>query len=157
MQSPLILRSTHDAFLKGKDEQIAMLKEQLAAANHNGARAMGMYQKSVDKLTEALTPKPAPALVRRRPIEVTEEKPKTLNLRDVDPNDNAAIMALAIHEMPAGRKSGTLLTAKMRTIREQILELVAQGPDRQMGTIPVNVTEMIAQAEATGVAQAKVG
>jgi hypothetical protein len=158
----LILRSTHDALLRSKDQEIQTLSQQLKEANHATARAMGMYQKSVDKLTEALTPKPEPVAVpyrRRRVEETPAEKPKTLNLRDVDPTDNKAIYTIALGETPSinGKVNPVALQRKADSIRRQILDLKAQGPDRNMGTIPGNVAEMIANAEAAGVSAAKVG
>jgi hypothetical protein len=154
---PFISLRSHIEALVLKEEQVTLLKAQLAEANHSAARAMGMYERSVGKLTEALTPKiPAPEPIRsRRTAEPEEEKPKTLNLRDVNPNDNQAIMRLALAEMPQGKKSATLLTSKMEAIRTQILSLQAEGPNREMGTVPGSVMAMIEAAEAEGVAQAQ--
>lgn len=162
MPSWLILRSTHDALLRSKDQEIATLQQQLKEANHATGRAMGMYQKSVDKLTEALTPKPAlvPEPYRRRRVaETPTETPKTLNLRDVDPDDNQAIYAIALRETPnyMGKVNAVALQRKADSIKRQILELKAQGPDKKMGTLPSNVAEMIANAESAGIAAAKVG
>lgn len=162
MRPWLILRSTHDALLRSKDQQIATLEQQLKEANHATGRAMGMYQKSVDKLTEALTPKPVPVAVpyrRRRAEETPTETPKTLNLRDVDPNDSKAICALALRETPTmnGRVNPVALQRKMDSIRRQIIDLKEQGPVKTMGPLPTNVAEMITNAEAAGVAAAKAG
>lgn len=163
MRPWFILRSTHDALLRSKDQQIETLRQQLKEANHAAGRAMGMYQKSVDKLTDALTPKPVPAAVphwRPRKAEGPAiEKPKTLNLRDVDPNDNTAICSIALGETPTmnGRVNPVALQRKMESIRRQILDLKEQGPVKTIAPLPASVAEMIANAEAAGVAAAKVG
>jgi hypothetical protein len=162
MRPWFILRSTHDALLLSKDRENQTLRELLKEATHATARAMEMYEKSVDKLTEALTTKPAaiPSPQRRRRVEETPlEQPKTLNLRDVDPNDNQAIYTIAIREMPHinGKVNPVALQRKADSIRRQILDIQAQGPVKTMGPLPTHVADMIEQAEAAGVAAAKVG
>lgn len=157
-----IWKALHTAIVAVKDEQIQNLREELATARADRLQADASRDAAIEKLIEAMTPKPQPIprFVRRDQQATPMEKPDTLDLAEVDPNDKQAIRAIAFTEMPPGKPSASHVLQKMESIRAQIV--IAQAAKRQRAmepgvlSVPESVMAKIAAAEQEGIDRARV-
>lgn len=150
----------HVATVALKDEHIASLHKELAIARAERIRAEEARDSAVNKLIEALTPKPLaiPQKVVREPKPPTPE----LDLSRIDPMDQGSIRDIALSEMPSGKISASLLMSKMENIKTQVLLAHAAKADRakevgtvQVAAIPDEVAALIDGAIAKGKEQAR--
>lgn len=157
-----IWKALHTAIVAVKDEQIQNLREELVAARADRLQADASRDAAIEKLIEAMTPKPAPPPPRfvRRDQTEPATPPKTLDLSEVDPNDKKAIRDIAISEMPSGKQSGTMLLQKMESIRAQaiIAQAAKRERSKEVGVLsaPESVMAKIEAAEQEGRERARV-
>lgn len=170
---PFIARSTFDAMEKGhsrmhsmKDEIIENLRSDLEKERERyAAREKELLDKVVDLMKPA--PLPEPVDMRKRWKQREEEERKefpeqSLDLTQVDENDNDAIAFLVSREVPQGTKvNGVQFLQSCKRLRDQI---IAAKRERLSGystpgviPVPTSVLQQIEEAESAGRAEAKAG
>lgn len=153
MRLPFLSTRSHDAIVAAKEAQIATLEGQIRLLVGVVADSRE-DRKAIDtKLLELVEksmrePEPAAPVVRER-----RPDPPTLDLSLVDPDDTQTLALIAAREVPPGsRMTGTAMMARVRRLRDQVLEAHAAATIRAStpGTIPETVSSMIDDAVEAG-------
>lgn len=151
MEFPFVSVRSHRETLAAKDETIAVLRETIANLTHS--------LKALEELAEAAKPK-MPMLRPRREAD-TQRTSRSVDLGNLDPSDNEALIAAARQELGAGKHTAQQLLRRAEHIKRQILinrdaqrSGVAQVP---VAPPPSAVNEMIEKAIQEGEAAAAAG
>lgn len=171
MKWPFMTKAAHTAIVSQYEQQIAYLRSELSFTRTDRLRAETSRDHAVKQSLDVLTANPAVSSApakKKEPKslleELTVETPKTLDLADIAIEDIHQITLLALREMPPGKRSASLLTSKIDSVKNQILiaKAVRKQRSREVGTIeapevPTSVMEKIDAAMLQGKAQASAG
>ncbi len=157
---PFISRRSHGAIVAGKDEQLRRLEADVEYLRAELSRSREENASTVEQAFSLMRPQ-LPGIVPKRRVqaeETSERIPETLDLSQVDPSDNEALVLIARREMPPGsRASATHVMRKVEMLREQVIE--AHNAKNKAYTtpayVPASVAAKIEAAEQAGVQQAK--
>lgn len=161
---PFISRRIHAAIVAVKDEQIALLRQQLLDVRNDRDRRAQEHADLSTRLVEAIEQRMTPVRPIRRPVEAApaEREPESLDLSMVDPNDNEALALIVRREMPPGaRVSGTHVMRAIERLREQVIQAhearTSGAVTAAVVQIPERVSNKIEAAKRAGKELATVG
>ena len=152
---PFISVRAHREVLASKDETIALLREQVKQYTDS----LESFREAMKAVHTAQAQQP-----RRRESSAEKEPPKPIDFASVDPNDNEALMKLAVAEVgPATKVSSVHLMRRVEHLRNQAIDMRRRRMQKALEPLdhpipsvssPEELEALIAQAEQEGAAAA---
>lgn len=150
---PFISRCSHQEIRAADRELIVTLRKQIDDQDTRFAAERLTLQSLAENAIAAMKP-PVEAPRRRRELEAAPSPtPDTLDLSQIDPADNEALLLIAQREVPQGAKvSASAMMRSVERLREQVIEahISRSQTASTPAYVPATIAGKIAAAEEAG-------